>query len=104
MYLRKVQPRGRGNKQVYWELVESYRTAKGSRKRTVAYLGKLGRKQVSGWQKLTGQVNGQTPPMPGLFDDIDGDESESDHFELVDIKRVAIQRLRNFGEVYLGWT
>ena len=104
MYLRKVRPRGRGKKQVYWELVESYRTAKGSRQRTVAYLGKLGGKQVSGWEKLTGQVNGRASSMPGLFD---GDEasvsSESDHFELVDVKRVAIQRLRNFGDVYLGW-
>lgn len=104
MYLRKVQPRGRGRKQVYWELVESYRTAKGSRQRTVAYLGKLGSKQVSGWQKLTGQVNGRVGWMPGLFDEVDCDESESNHFEVVDIKRVAIQRLRNFGDVYLGWT
>lgn len=105
MYLRKVRPRGRGKKQVYWELVESYRTARGSRQRTVAYLGKLGSKQVSGWQKLTGQVNDQRGPMPGLFDGEEGsDSSESDHFELVDIKRVAIQRLRNFGDVYLGWT
>ncbi len=107
MYLRKVRPRGRGKKQVYWELVESYRTAKGSRQRTVAYLGKLGRREVSGWQKLAGQVNGQSPPMPGLFDrtnDPSCGEGESDHFELVDIKRVAMQRLRNFGDVYLGWT
>jgi transposase len=108
MYLRKVRPRGRGKKQVYWELVESYRTAKGSRQRTVAYLGKLGRREVSGWQKLTGQLNPGAPgPMPGLFDranDPAGDEGESDHYELVDIKRVAIQRLRNFGDVYLGWT
>ena len=43
MFLRKVRPRGRGRKQVYWDLVESYRTARGSRQRTVAYLGKLSR-------------------------------------------------------------
>ena len=45
MYLRKVYPRGRGrkSKQVYWELVESYRTAKGSRQRTVAYRNLLPR-------------------------------------------------------------
>lgn len=103
MYLRKIRPRGRGKSQVYWELVESYRTAKGSRQRTVAYLGKLARKQLSGWEKLTGQVNGRTPP--GLFDgDEESDSSESDHFELVDVKGVAVQRLRNFGDVYLGWT
>jgi hypothetical protein len=68
MYLRKVQPRGRGRKQVYWELVESYRTAKGSRQRTVAYLGKLGSRQVSGWRKLSDQLSGAAPPLPGLFD------------------------------------
>ena len=103
MYLRKVRPRGRGKKQVYWELVESYRTARGSRQRTVAYLGKLGRKEISGWQKLSGQLNGQAAPLPGLFDK-PCDDSESNHFELVDIKQVAVQRLRNFGDVYVGWT
>jgi len=103
MYLRKVRPRGRGKRQVYWELVESYRTARGSRQRTVAYLGKLGRKEIGGWQKLRGQLNGQARPLPGLFDE-PGDEGESSSFELVDIKRVAVQRLRNFGDVYLGWT
>lgn len=107
MYLRKVRPRGRSKKQVYWELVESYRTAKGSRQRTVAYLGKLGGREITGWQKLTGQINGRGMPMPGLFDgrvDPFCEESKSNHFELVEIKRVAIQRLRNFGDVYLGWT
>jgi len=103
MYLRKVRPRGRGKRQVYWELVESYRTARGSRQRTVAYLGKLGRKEIGGWQKLRGQLNGQARPLPGLFDE-PGDEGESSSFELVDIKGVAVQRLRNFGDVYLGWT
>ena len=49
MFLRKVRPRGRGSKQIYWELVESYRTVKGSRRGAVAYLGKLGRKELSGW-------------------------------------------------------
>lgn len=107
MYLRKVQPRGRGRKQVYWELVESYRTAKGSRQRTVAYLGKLNRRQVSGWQKLSDQLAGVAPPLPGLFDDAAdkaGADGASDHFELVDLNGVQVRRLRNFGDVYLAGT
>jgi transposase len=92
---------------VYWELVESYRTAKGSRQRTVAYLGKLGSKQVSGWKKLSDQLSGKAPLLPGLFDgaaDEPCDDTESSHFELVDVNRVGVQRLRNFGDVYLAWT
>jgi transposase len=107
MYLRKVQSRGRRSKQVYWELVESYRTAKGSRQRTVAYLGKLDRRQVSGWRKLSDQLAGAAASLPGLFDPVGHescDDRESDHFELVDLKRVGVRRLRNFGDVYLAWT
>src|ERR1700722_1861647 len=107
MYLRKTYPRGRGckSKQVYWELVESYRTVKGSRQRTVAYLGKLSRKEVSGWQKLSERLNGQPPSPPGLFDPSNTEPgADADDFEWVDIKSVAVQRLRRFGEVFLAWT
>jgi hypothetical protein len=105
MYLRKIYPRGRGRRQVYWELVESYRTAKGSRQRTVAYLGKLSRKEVSGWEILSDRLNGRPPASLGLFDvpetESDGD---GDRFELVDIESVAVERMRRFGDVFLAWT
>ncbi len=103
MYLRKIYPRGRGRRQVYWELVESYRTAKGSRQRSVAYLGKLSRKEVSGWEKLSEHLNGQPPAPPGLFDVVATDP-DVDQFELVDIKSVTVRRMRRFGDVFLAWT
>jgi transposase len=102
MYLRKVRPRGRGKKQIYWELVESYRSAKGSRQRTVAYLGKLSRNQINGWQTLSSRLNGQAPSTPGLFDPPGKDDEPE--FELVEVKNIAVQRLRSFGDVYLAWT
>jgi len=102
MYLRKVRPRGRGKKQIYWELVESYRSAKGSRQRTVAYLGKLSRNQINGWQTLSSRLNGQAPSTPGLFDP--PAREEEPEFELVEVKNIAVQRLANFGDVYLAWT
>jgi len=101
MYLRKVRPRGRGRKQVYWELVESYRTAQGSRQRTIAYLGKLSGKELGGWQKLSDRLNGQGSSLPGLFEASVADETCE--VERVDLKDLRLQRLRRFGDVYLAW-
>ena len=106
MFLRKIRPQGRGKSQTYWELVESYRTAKGARHRRIAYLGKLAGKELSGWQQLSGRLNGQTPAAPGLFApavpllDHDADAQ----VESVDLKNIRLQRLRHFGDVYLAWT
>lgn len=105
MYLRKIYPRGRGRGQVYWELVESYRTAKGSRQRTVAYLGKLSRREVSGWEVLSDRLSGRPPASPGLFDGPETEtEGEAERFELVDLESVAVARMRRFGDVFLAWT
>jgi len=105
MYLRKIRPRGRGKKQVYWELVESYRTVRGSRQRTVAYLGKLSRKEISGWQKISGNLDGCSPvsALPGLFDG-DDEPDQAEDVQLVDVKSVSVSRLRNFGDVFLAQT
>jgi hypothetical protein len=67
-------------KQLYWELVESYCNARSSRQRTVAYLCKLGRKETRGWQKLSGQLDGQARPLLGLSAE-PGDDGESNPFE-----------------------
>ena len=108
MFLRKIRPHGRGKSQVYWELVESYRTAKGARQRRIAYLGKLASQELSGWQQLSGRLNGQAPATPGLFDPAvpsAGTADDADaQVEFVDRKNIRLQRLRNFGDVYLAWT
>jgi hypothetical protein len=108
VFLRKIRPQGRGKSQTYWELVESYRTAKGSRHRRIAYLGKLAGKELSGWQHLSGRFNGQAPAAPGLFDPsvpsaTTGDAADA-QVESVELKNIRLQRLRNFGDVYLAWT
>ena len=41
MFLKRLERRKNGKKHTYWALVESIRTAKGSRHRVVAYLGEL---------------------------------------------------------------
>jgi hypothetical protein len=102
MYLRKIRPCGKGRRQIYWELVESYRTAKGSRQRTVAYLGKLSRKELSGWQMLSRRLRGQAPPMPTLFDPPESSDEPDLHW--VRTRKLRVQRMRRFGDVYLAWT
>jgi hypothetical protein len=47
MFLRRIRPQGRGSKHTY--------------------LGKLSAKEISGWDKLTGLLDGKSAPAPGLF-------------------------------------
>jgi len=100
VFLRRIRPRGKGRRQEYWALLESYRTAKGSRHRVVAYLGKLSAKEVSGWEKLAAHLDGKAPPMPGLFDPPAGEGLE---VASVELKNIRLQNVREFGQVYLAW-
>jgi len=100
MFLRRIRRRGRGRRPEYWVLLESYRTAKGSRHRVVAYLGKLSGREVSGWKKITGRLNGQVPSGPMLFAEA---EPLADDVQLVDVKNIQVKNLKDFGPVFLGW-
>jgi hypothetical protein len=100
MFLRRIGPQGRGGKQTYWELVESFRTSKGSRLRRVCYLGKLSAREVSGWEKLTRRLDGRVEPSPGLFDP-PADDSD---FVTVDVNGICLRELKSFGQEYLAWT
>jgi transposase len=83
-------------------LLESYRTAKGSRHRVVAYLGKLSARQVSGWDQLAAKLEGKTPKMPGLFDPAVADDAIGE-VALVDLKNIRLTHSREFGQVYFAW-
>jgi transposase len=81
-------------------LLESYRSAKGSRHRVVAYLGKLSANELSGWEKLAARVAGKTQSLPGLFDGPALDEQLE--VATIDLKNVRLSNLREFGQVYLA--
>ena len=49
MFLRRCKRKKNGKQHSYWALVESYRTARGSRQRVVAYLGELRPSERNGW-------------------------------------------------------
>jgi transposase len=103
MFLKRLHRRkGKGKQHTYWALVESVRTAKGSRHRTVAYLGTLAKDGQSGWAQLGGRLSKKRRPPPSLFDPPRLDEPGDDEPVPVKLSGVALERLRDFGGVWLG--
>jgi transposase len=104
VFLRRIRPRGRGRAQSYWVLLESYRTAKGSRQRVVCYLGKLSARQLSGWQTLTRRLGGPAVRPAELFDPPRGEVIDDDDPQLVAVNRLTLHNVREFGSIWLAWT
>lgn len=102
MFLRRCQRRKDGKVHTYWALVESHRTAKGSRQRVVAYLGELKPSQRSGWAELGCRLERKQRPQPSLFDPPAVEEPDNDEPVLVDLKGVRLERLRDFGDAWLA--
>lgn len=100
MYLRPHTRRKNGVLYEYWTLEECIRTADGPRQRTVASLGKLpslNEEVRIGWEHIRDVLDGH-PPQGDLF------KSSPDPpvWARVDTSRTRVERLRRFGEVYLG--
>ncbi len=102
MFLKRLERRKSGKRHTYWALVESIRTGRGSRHRVVAYLGDLKKKQRSGWAQLGQRLEKKDRPSPSLFDPPCYDDPEEDELALVKVKGVRLERLRDFGDVWLG--
>ena len=101
MFLRRYERRKNGKRHTYWALVESIRTARGSRQKIVAYLGELKKSERNGWVQLGRGMDRKDRPSPTLFDPPHFSEPEDD-VELVRIKGVQLERMRDFGDVWLG--
>jgi transposase len=83
-------------------LVESIRTARGSRHRVVAYLGELKKRERNGWAQLCRRLSKEQRPEPSLFDPPHYDDPADDEPVLVKLKGIRLQRLRDFGDVWLA--
>lgn len=93
MYLRRCFRRKDGKRHAYWALVESYRTARGPRQRVVAYLGEMDERGRLGVRRCAQQRREQ---QASLF------SSPEPEWVEVDLKRVRVERSRQFGGVWLG--
>ena len=101
MFLKRLERRKHGKTHTYWALVESYRTARGSRHRVVAYLGTLKKRERNGWAHLGRRLDKQDRPAPTWFDPPAYPEP-ADEVELVRIKGIRLERTRDFGAVWLA--
>lgn len=101
MYLRPHRRMRGGTVYEYWSLVRTVRTARGPRQRTVAFIGKepgLDRESRLGWEHI-GQVLDGHERQDDLFS---GPSPDPPQWATVDVKRVRVERLRQFGNVYLA--
>jgi len=101
MYLRRNTKKKHGADYDCWTLVESVRTARGPRQRIVATIGKLpglDREERIGWDEISRILSGKPRPEAHLFDQSEDPPS----WATVNINGVSVERLRHFGDVYLG--
>jgi transposase len=92
--------RRRKGSEVYesWAVVESVRTARGPRQRTIATLGKapgLDEEERMGWEDIAQELSGRRPSA-----DLFGCRPDPPEWARVDLRRVRVERLRRFGDVY----
>lgn len=101
MFLRRNPKKKGGVDYDCWTLVESVRTARGPRQRIVATIGKLpglDREERIGWDEIGRTLSGKPRPEAGLFSQPEDPPS----WATVNLSGVSVERLRRFGDVYLG--
>jgi len=102
MFLRRCKRKKDGKQHIYWALVESYRTTRGSRQRVVAYLGELKGNEQSGWAQLGKRLDKKSRPQLSLFDPPHYDDPIDEEPVEINLKGVRLERLRDFGDVWLA--
>jgi transposase len=104
MFLRRNRRTVDGECYEYWTLVKTVRTAKGPRQEVIASLGKapgLDSRTRHGWDQLADLLEGRTPgPMQGQLGQ--AWEEAPAQWAQVDLRGVRVERVREFGQVYLG--
>jgi transposase len=105
MFLRRNRRTLNGECYEYWTLVKTVRTAKGPRQEIVATLGKepgLESRTRHGWEQVADLLEGRPPAaVQGQL----GQERSAGpppQWAQVDLSGVRVERVREFGQVYLG--
>jgi transposase len=101
MYLRRHRKKSGGVSYDTWTLVETVRTIRGPRQRIVATIGKLPGLDVEekvGWEEVTRILSGKPKPTLSLFEKA----PDVPEWATVNLRGIQVERLRQFGDVYLG--
>ena len=94
MYIRKKARLKDGKRHDYWALVESYRTERGPRQRTIACLGEMDR---AGRLGVLGAVKNDHSYQRHLFK-----EDPAPEWVEVNVKGVRVENIKEFGGPWLG--
>lgn len=104
MFLRRNRRTVDGECYEYWTLVKTVRTAKGPRQEIVATLGKepgLESRTLHGWEEVAELLEGRTPAVQGQLGQALSSAPQA-QWAQVDLRGVRVERVREFGQVYLG--
>ncbi len=100
MFLRRNRWKFNGDSYEYWTLVESVRTSQGPRQRLVATIGKvpgLNDEVRVGWEHVAEILDGRAHQRDFLKA-----EPDPPQWARVDVSRLRVERMRSFGDVFLG--
>lgn len=104
MFLRKNRKRFDGEVYEYWTLCQTVRTERGPRQQVVATLGKFGEEDLAaGWEDLEALLEGRRPgPKQRELFGREGGEEAAAGWELADLQSLSVERVREFGSVFLA--
>jgi len=104
MFLRRNRRTVDGQTYEYWTLVRTVRTANGPRQEVVASLGKtpgLDQRTRHGWDSMSDLLEGRSPTRQGELGRAFPEESQP-QWAQVDLRGVHVERVRDFGQIYLA--
>ena len=104
MFLRRNGRTVNGECYEYWTVVKPVRTAQGPRQEIVATLGKepgLESRTRHGWEDVGDLLEGRTPAVQGKLGE-DLSSASQAHWAPVDLHGMRVERVREFGQVYLA--
>lgn len=105
MFLRRNRRSVDGQTYEYWTLVRTVRTAKGPRQEVVASLGKtpgLDQRNRHGWEDVADLLEGRSPSSrQGELGQRFAEELQP-QWAQVDLRGVNVERVRDFGQIYLA--
>lgn len=99
MFIRPCYRKIKGKRQAYWALVESYRTERGPRQRTVAWLGRLKQSERVGVKRAAQDEKKSPYVQLQLFDHEDKPQPE---WVEVDTANVRVENQIEFGGAWLA--
>ena len=103
MFLRATKRKKDGNIHHYWSVVENVRVRRRVFQRRALYLGELNDSQHAEWQRAIEAIdeNGRITQLK-LFPKERAPASDDGSIVRIQMNRLSVRNMRNWGEVWLG--